>query len=231
MAPPSSASGVREDAWLARVLERPVYAVDAGADLAGDLDPGLYWAKVPVDGAAAAARLCARGFAPVDVNVTLTREGPAVTEPGPVRPARPEEAPALLDIAGSCFRYSRFHLDPQLPDELADRVKREWVRSYVEGSRGLELLAAPGEDGRPVGFLAVLERDDARVIDLVGVAPDVQGRGHGEALVASFVARHAPHARELRVGTQAANVPSLRLYEKLGFRFSSAAYVLHLHAR
>ena len=35
--------------------------------------------------------------------------------------------------------------------------------------------------------------------------------------------------RELRVGTQAANVPSVRLYEPLGFSLASAAYVLHLH--
>jgi hypothetical protein len=32
-----------------------------------------------------------------------------------------------------------------------------------------------------------------------------------------------------RVGTQAANAPSVRLYESLGFRFRDAQFVLHHH--
>jgi hypothetical protein len=31
------------------------------------------------------------------------------------------------------------------------------------------------------------------------------------------------------VGTQAANIPSLRLYESFGFRVCETAYVLHAH--
>ena len=37
--------------------------------------------------------------------------------------------------------------------------------------------------------------------------------------------------RGLRVGTQAANTPSVRLYESLGFRLSQAQFVLHHHGR
>ncbi len=36
-------------------------------------------------------------------------------------------------------------------------------------------------------------------------------------------------AAELVVGTQAANTPSVRLYEGLGFRLTSAQLVLHHH--
>jgi ribosomal protein S18 acetylase RimI-like enzyme len=226
------AGAIREDVWLAGVLGRPVFAVEGDAELPPATRPVFYYAKVPVEQVALAARLCARGFSPVDVSVTLTRAGAtAPTAPGGVSvgPARPEDHQALLDVAGRCFRYSRFHLDPAIPDELAHRVKREWVRSYVEGKRGIELLAAR-EGGRPVGFLAVLADERARVIDLVGVAPEAQGRGVGAALVAAFVDRHGAEAEELRVGTQAANLPSLRLYEKLGFTVAVAAYVLHLHA-
>jgi ribosomal protein S18 acetylase RimI-like enzyme len=79
----------------------------------------------------------------------------------------------------------------------------------------------------PTGFLAVLETGDARVIDLVGVAPERQGRGVGSTLVDAFVRRHRGH--ELVVGTQLANVPSLRLYRRAGFAIARSAFVLHRH--
>lgn len=218
---------LREDPWLAGVLGRPVYAVDDGTG--GDA-PGFYYAKVPVDDVARVRALAPHGFGVVDVNVTLARGGTMRTRPAAasVEPARPEHHDALLEIAGSCFRYSRFHLDPEIPDELAHRVKREWIRSYVEGARGLELLAAL-DGGSPVGFLAVLEREGARVIDLVGVASAAQGSGVGSALVSAFVARHGADSRDLLAGTQVANVPSLRLYAAHGFSVRSSAYVLHRH--
>jgi ribosomal protein S18 acetylase RimI-like enzyme len=213
----------RRDGWLSDVLGFDAWIGAAPADS----ERALVTRRVPVGDVDVLGEAAQLGFAVVDVNVTLERSGSdgVGADDGAVAPATEEQAAALLDVAGSCFRYSRFHLDPLIPQEAADRVKREWVRSYVEGRRGVELLAA-GTDG----FLAALEAEDgARVIDLVGVAPKAQGRGVGESLVAAFVRRHGAGGRTLRVGTQVANVPSLRLYEKLGFRIVSAAYVLHRH--
>ena len=59
------------------------------------------------------------------------------------------------------------------------------------------------------------------------VATDANGRGVGSALCAAFAQRYRGMPRI--VGTQIANVPSIRLYTKLGFVFSKSAYVLHLH--
>jgi ribosomal protein S18 acetylase RimI-like enzyme len=223
------ALSVRRDTWLSDVLGFAVYSTDAESGVPEEGKRSLTYAKVDVGDTESVARLTSTGFAVIDVNVTFAYgNGSAPSVPSDVELARPEHGEALIDIAGRCFRVSRFHLDPLLPDELANRVKREWVRSYVEGRRGIELLAAIA-DGSPVGFLAVLESGDARIIDLVGVAPEAQGRGIGRALVTAFVARHAAPGRDLRVGTQVANVPSIRLYEGLGFSLAGAAYVLHLH--
>ena len=226
---------IREDVWLSGVLGYPVFAVDAdGAAALGEHAAGqaraLYFAKVPVERTAEAAALSAAGMAVVDVNVTLERHAKADVEPPTldVEPLRTEDVELVLDIAGSCFRVSRFHLDALIPRESADRVKREWIASYIAGRRGIELLVARDGD-TPVGFLAVLEDGDVRVIDLVGVAQDAQGRGVGTALVAAFIARHAPHARRLRVGTQIANTPSLHVYARFGFVVERSAYVLHRH--
>jgi ribosomal protein S18 acetylase RimI-like enzyme len=223
-------AALRRDGWLSDVLGFAVYATDAAGEGPGDDARSLTYARVDVAETEAVARLTSQGFAVVDVNLTFAHRGDRRTVSSDVfaAPARAEQAGALVDIAGRCFRFSRFHLDPRLPGELADRIKREWIRSYVEGRRGVELLAAVDDDA-PVGFLAVLESGDARIIDLVGVAPEAQGRGAGRALVSTFVERHSAPGRELRVGTQAANVPSIRLYESLGFSLVAAAYVLHLH--
>lgn len=224
---------VRRDDWLSEVLGYPVFAVEGAAD---DLPGGrraLYYARVDASDVATLAALLQVGFVVVDVNVTFERAAmPAAADGANIDVVRagPEHAEDLLAIAGSCFRYSRFHLDPQIPQTLADTIKREWVRSYIDRRRGTELLAATVA-GRSLGFLAVLETDDASVIDLVGVATDAQGTGVGSALVSAFIERHRSAGKPLRVGTQVANVPSLRLYERLGFRVERAAYVVHLHTR
>jgi dTDP-4-amino-4,6-dideoxy-D-galactose acyltransferase len=220
---------LRVDAWLSDVLGFAAYAADSADDAPPPGERSLIYAKVPVADPGSTAEFTARQFAVVDVNVTLMRRpdaGLLPDQPATVLPARPEHGAALVDIAAHCFRFSRFHLDPELPSQLADKVKAEWVRSYVEGRRGIELLAAMS-DGVPVGFLAVLADGDVRAIDLVGVVPDRQGQGIGHSLVSAFIARHGDH--DLRVGTQIANLPSLRLYQRSGFSLTSAAYVLHRH--
>ena len=89
-------------------------------------------------------------------------------------------------------------------------------------------------DNRPrrAGFLAaaVTAHDgvQAAAIDLVGVAIEQQRSGVGRALVRQFAAHYSGCA-QIIVGTQAANVPSLRMYEGLGFRAARSTYVLHRH--
>jgi ribosomal protein S18 acetylase RimI-like enzyme len=219
----------QDDAWLTRALGFRALIADEPPPREAVTQRTLTTAKVAVDDVARASAFEAVGFGVVDVNVTLTRKGEAAPAAASlVRAAGPADAERVLDIAGSSFRYSRFHLDPALENELADNVKREWARSYVEGSRGLELLVAE-TGGEVSGFLAVLETENARMIDLIAVASEAQGVGVGAALVTSFTARHASPGRELRVGTQIANAASLRLYARHGFLPVTASYVLHRH--
>jgi ribosomal protein S18 acetylase RimI-like enzyme len=200
----------------------------------------LYYAKVDTARIAAAVALAGAGFFPVDVNVTFEMaSGLAVPRALPdtedtigVADIGPDQHEAILAIAESCFRYSRFHLDPLLPDAIANRIKREWVASYLRRDRGAALLAAT-LDGRPAGFLAALASEEnghrIYVIDLVGVESSAQRRGVGRALVQTFLNRYCELADVLRVGTQIANVPSMRLYQQLGFSIVGSQYVFHLH--
>jgi ribosomal protein S18 acetylase RimI-like enzyme len=87
------------------------------------------------------------------------------------------------------------------------------------------------ERGRPTGFLAVLLAQGAAIIDLIGVASQSQRCGIGAALVDAYIERWRGRAAALRVGTQEANVASLRLYEGRGFRAVGRASVWHAHLR
>ena len=111
---------------------------------------------------------------------------------------------------------------------LADRLKETWVRNSAAGRADAMLVAR--EDGRVVGFNACMRSGEAAVIDLIGVAPEAQGRGHGRALVEGALAHYAAAgAGEMTVGTQSKNVASLALYQACGFRVRSSQFTLHAH--
>lgn len=232
------------DAWLSGIWGQPVFRVGANPDpgairqalaSAWSDGPAFCYAKIPTSKVESVAALGAVGFNVVDVSVTFERlpEAVAISVPGvDVGVATPQDKDAVLEIAGQSFVYSRFHLDPRVPAGLADRIKTEWMRNYLNGSRGDAVLVAR-MSGKPVGFLAILAADvagrKASIIDLIGVSRSAQRSGVGQALVHAFISRGVGRCDIERVGTQAANIPSMRLYEKCGFRVADTAYVLHGH--
>lgn len=234
------------DTWLAETLARPVFKWTGQseetaegrlsaemAELANGGD-AFFFARVPTCDVSQCMLLARAGFSVVDAGVTFAWAGGGEA-PSPdvsVGVARPEQHETVAEIAGRCFRWSRFHLDPRIPVELANLVKRRWVENYCRGQRGAALYV--GEIGGAIaGFLAVIETPvgdrSIAAIDLIGVAPEHQGRSVGTALVRRFVDEWRGRAAELRVGTQAANVQSLRFYEFNGFRAIESSYVLHAH--
>lgn len=212
---------IREDGWLSERIGHPVFTVDDASAVPDGDSPRMYQARVPVEQVASVQAFTARGFSVIDTTLTLERgPGRAEAEADVVR-ATPEQRDAVVEIARTSFQWSRFHLDPAVPDEVANTIKADWVGSYFAGTRGDELLVAL-HDGAPAGFLAVLvAADGARVIDLVAVAERARGHGYARALTAASGAT--------RVGTQAANVAATRLYESMGFSLARAEYALHLH--
>lgn len=249
---------IDRDAWLSDLFGHDVFKISAGErgpfareaiaehqlkSLCGAArDRRLfYYARVPTARVDLVRGFNEAGFYVVDVNLTLSRapvvldgERNETSEAVTVHEVRPSERAAVLDIAESCFTHSRFHLDPEIGSGLADAIKRAWVASYIKKERGEKLLVA-ARDGRPAGFLAVLRPESGgapcRVIDLIGVARAEQGRGVGRALVAHLIADASAAREAIRVGTQAANLRSLRFYEALGFRAAESAYVLHGHVK
>lgn len=238
------------DTWLSEVAGFPCYkfvgsnavpmnigrlrnetAIIAGAGNA------FFFAKHETNLIGGSACLERAGFSVVDTNMTMEWRAncfsPHATSDIIIVDARPEHYVKIQNIAQQCFRYSRFHLDPLFPANIADLVKRRWVESYCGGTRGAAIYLALAKN-EPIGFLAVLETDDnlrVATIDLIGISPEYQGRGVGSTLVNHFIKNWCGRVAKLRVGTQVANIPSLSLYERCGFRIISSAYVLHAHYR
>jgi GNAT superfamily N-acetyltransferase len=231
----TAAPGVlREDVWLGEQLGRRAFTVDPeeridAATLAAherDHAPAFYQAKVPLDAVGRIAELSALGFYFVDANLQIERPAgppPTVVSRAAVGRLRPDQRAAVLDLAERSFNSDRFHLDPGIDSQAANRIKRNWVESYLQGTRGDWVLVAEAE-GRPVGFLCML---NPSVMDLMAVDPGFRGGGVAGALTARAIADAVDEP--MRLGTQAANVGATRLYERLGFLVRSAQAVLHRH--
>jgi ribosomal protein S18 acetylase RimI-like enzyme len=239
---------VEPDAWLANIFGYPVFKVsfvaeekNVSADEFTKVISGqtaFLYAKIPTTRIDQVRALTAAGFNVIDVNVAFER-APASRDDGAkriltVREIRADEHTAVLKIAETSFVYSRFHLDPQIPNRLANAVKRAWIESYCNKERGECLLVAQVK-GKPAGFLAVLRAtingESVRVIDLIAVDKSYQNHGVGSALIDFIIHDPVLDYDRLRVGTQAANIPSLQFYEKLGFRIVKTTFVAHAHFR
>ncbi|MFA5087939.1 MAG: GNAT family N-acetyltransferase [Candidatus Omnitrophota bacterium] len=229
------------DAWLSGVMGRDVYKLTVDESFMSAV--GLvnfyklhadvfFYAKVAVDDIAAARFLEEQGFRLIDTNVLLEKpieRGATHSCPGVlIRLAQPQDKDKVKALAGGCFCFSRFHLDPAVPKDMANKIKAEWAGNFFAGKRGECLVVA--QKGRDiVGFLQLLDdRKGMITIDLIGVAAGCRQQGIGAAMV-DFAQAHFSRASKITVGTQIANVASLRCYEKLGFRHVQAWYVFHYH--
>lgn len=232
---------VQPDAWLSGILDRPAFRVDSVDTPSSDWmfrlssEDLFVTAKIGADRAAESGLLQDVGFRVIDAALTFETSALAVPSADPrVRFARADDRAAVGQLAGSAFVFSRFHLDPAIPAWLAHRVKAAWADNFFSGRRGDGMVVAE-HAGAVAGFLQLLwHPDDVLTIDLIAVAPSAARSGLARAMIgfaaANGVGDHRrPHG--FRVGTQAANVPSVRLYESLGFRLSQAQFVLHHHGR
>ena len=225
------------DAWLSEFLARPAFRLTdlSGRDGMGALlaqQPMFVTAKCPVADIAAVGRLEDAGFRVIDAALTFDAVSLRADFAGKaVRFATPHDRAAVKAVAGRSFRYTRFHLDPALPDAIADRIKASWADNYFSGQRGDGMVVAE-EGGKVVGFLQLLWAGDTLVIDLIAVASEAARRGLASAMIgfsAAHGTRDARRPASFKVGTQAANIASCRMYENLGFRLCASAFVLHHH--
>ena len=230
---------VTHDIWLSAVTDLTCYTITVSGQSLSEMTKEMtstcfFTAKVDASDVKTVENLLLRGFRLIDTAVTLYWDwSPSSATPLrhnshiQVDDASKSDLVAVEGIASSSFRFSRFHLDPYFPNTVATKVKGQWARNLVLGTRGDGCLVAR-IDGQVVGFLGFMTNHYGQlVIDLVAVERAAQGKGVGTAMVRALQESAHKQGRVAAVGTQAANSGSVRLYESLGFRFFSANHVMH----
>jgi dTDP-4-amino-4,6-dideoxy-D-galactose acyltransferase len=189
----------------------------------------LYYLADAIDGESIRAAEAA-GFRCSDVRVTRERRLDQVPSelPEDVEIFRENDLPALQAIARSSHTASRFYYDPQFPRELCDRLYETWITKVCQSEP--EGVLVVRRAGLAVGYLACdLDSPTTGTIGLVAVAESERGQHLGELLVRGSLSWFAARGRErVRVVSQARNLASARVYERMGFRTTSVEHWYHL---
>jgi ribosomal protein S18 acetylase RimI-like enzyme len=227
------------DVWLTQHLGKPAFhligdvgRIDPRASpiVAQLAEPMFADVKVQTDDAAGVKIIRRLGFDLIDTNLSFIMPREAAPKPlsADVGFATPDMAYAVGEIAATSFSDDRFHRDSEIPKNVADNIKRSWATNFFAGKRG-EWMVVACQDNKPVGFLQLLRgADSLLIIDLIAVLAAQRGRDLAKAMIA-FACAKCECAGPIVVGTQVANTRSVRLYERLGFRFDAAQYVFHHH--
>ena len=200
--------------------------------------PLFMYAKVSTTSLFASQFLERVGFNLVDTNVIFNKPIAPRSKFAAhcaVRFAVSSDKSQVMEVARKNFVYSRFHLDRAIPNLLANKIKAEWVGNYFPtsldysvGKRGDEMVVAV-VDERVVGFLQLLRRNEGQlIIDLIAVDASQRRKGIASDMIA-YAESKCHGCERILVGTQVANIPSIRLYEKIGFRLCASKYVFHYH--
>ena len=147
----------------------------------------------------------------------------------PIGYARAAVAADLVSIKGlaaAAFHSDRFHRDPMISTETADRLKAEWAGNFFVGKRGTDLFVWEVE-GRIAAFLLAAVTPDEFLIDLIAVDARNRGEGIAKELVRQMIEQTSDPSVLVRVGTQVDNLSSIRTYLALGLKFAGSRYVFH----
>ena len=225
------------DQFIGDILGKPTWRVTEPAEITPDMfrigPDGFAYAKVACADITSIKALEKSGFNLIETNTQFDRSN---TEPWPevelpsyhsTRFAEPADVAAVEKVAATSFVYTRFHLDPMIPDKMANDIKSHWAGNFFTGTRG-DWMVVLIFHGKVVGFLQLLSKDGTNIIDLIAVDKTHQGRGLAAGMV-EFAAKQCGEWDRMLVGTQISNIPSTRAYEKLGFRMCDSSYVFHYH--
>jgi len=228
---------LNKDQWLSSILEKSVFQIDSKfvpqlANCHLPQAPALVTVKVPVSNLLDCAHLQKLNFYLVDTNVQLQKlsdKSIFYKNNLNIRFSNPSDQDGVLKIAANSFTYDRFHMDPAIKQEDAKKIKVEWAKNYFRNARGNWMVVAE-DKGCISGFLQLLHGvDGALIIDLIAVDQNYRHTGVAQKMI-SFAMQNCETKKEVvRVGTQIANLPSIALYLKMGFCFSTAQYVFHHH--
>jgi GNAT superfamily N-acetyltransferase len=225
------------DQWLSDLLQKPAYNLkgDSRTFTSSQFPKGeaFIGAKVPVEDVSGLIQLQSMNFNVIDTNLQFKRPPLSLEESNiKTRFATLEDSEAVQMIAREEFVYNRFHRDPEIDNNIASRIKQEWVVNFFAGKRG-EWMVVIEDDQGIGGFLLLLndELEGNLIIDLIAVAKRCRNKGFAYSMVAFALNECLENTVAIKVGTQISNLSSISFYIGLGFKMTSASNVLHLHLK
>lgn len=189
-------------------------------------------ARCPVADIRAAQAMERHGFLLMDTLLYYTRDLMSLLPdmPDTVRPVRAEEAETVRNLSARAFQKygGHYHADERLNRAACDAVYEDWAyRSCLSRQVADEVLVAT-VNNQIVGFITLKLRDNEGEGPLYGVDPAAQGQGVGLALMSGAMAwLRSRGAKRLLMSTQITNVPSQKVWVRLGFEPSHAEYTFH----
>ena len=162
------------DGWLSNIVGKPVYELKTFQTTlkqkdfpAGQL---FIWSKIPVDDIERSVCLQKLGFYIVDTNIQFSLSKKiSLKNNSNLRFANSSDEPELRALAKDAFEYNRFNRDPNIPNEIASKIKEEWVGNFFLGKRGKWMIVVE-ENSKITGFLQLIYKNqNTIVIDLIAI--------------------------------------------------------------
>lgn len=133
----------------------------------------------------------------------------------------------LEALAAQAGIYSRFRVDPHIPDDKFFELYRQWILKSVNRQIADAVLVAY-RDGLIAGMVTVGIKNGRGDIGLIAVDAQMRGKSLGSALI------RAAQNYALKCGltsaqviTQGDNIAACTLYERCGYRVEKMDYFYH----
>ena len=182
----------------------------------------VYWASDPADSVAQkSAKLC--GGLLVDrkclyaISITSTLKFINEINDVEVLSDTSYSNKELSKLAVQCGTFSRFHVDPNFPNEGWEALYVTWMKNSINGSIADAVLIKKELDCIS-GVITLRINGDLGTIGLLGVDEKYRNQGIGRQLIfAAFAWFKARRIDKVEVLTQGDNTGACRFYESCGF--------------
>lgn len=145
-----------------------------------------------------------------------------------VQTAKDGDLTNLMEIARTAFSNERFHLDPRIPNGVADKRYVQWVRSCL--NHPTQKLLRISERDETIGLFITQESLTLKKVEwlLTAISPSLQGLGYGKRVWRTMLSFYQSKGTQtISTTISARNSRVLNLYSQLQFRFGDPEMTFH----
>lgn len=222
---------------VARILPKKFETQELKTVLGAMKDQGIrlaYWGTDPADNVSNDASKSCKGFLAdrkttyvINADAMRKRLGLVIDETDVDLFTELVPSSELEDLAIQAGLYSRFRLDPRIPEHCFKELYRLWIQKSVSGELA-EKVFVVRDAGKIVGMTTVGEKDGRGDIGLLAVDNSMRGKSLGGKMV--LAAQKWALGRGFQVAqvvTQGDNLPACRFYEKSGYHVDKVEHIHH----